>query len=215
MVRSQHRLSMFMPEGKTMRISVNLYQKIASQLLQTAFGLDLNDSRLSEEKVVALCIAHGVRPYQELNEHAREADLVRTDLPEVWGVPVAADLTAADEYKALATVNGIHALGEDVTHCPYCASRTDFEEWGPQQHHKCLNVACGQEFMAEGDTGGVDEDLEALRNSTSVTTSDGYRFTRQPDGSWTDGDMRHTNLEALYAACEGELQDTSNKVVPS
>lgn len=53
-----------------------------------------------------------------------------------------------------------------------------------------------------------DEKLESLRSVTSVMTSDGYRFHRQPDGSWSDvgGDMSYENLDVLYEECEGEVQ---------
>jgi hypothetical protein len=31
-------------------------------------------------------------------------------------------------------------------------------------------------------------------------TEDGYKFTEQTDGTWTDGDMTFDNLESLLAA---------------
>lgn len=33
-----------------------------------------------------------------------------------------------------------------------------------------------------------------------ITTEDGYRFTEQPDGTWTDGDMVYDNLEQITGA---------------
>ena len=98
----------------TTRISVKLFQQVAAHLLQKAYGLTLNDTRLCEDSFVALCITNGLRPFQELSEHARDADLDRIDLPAVYGAPEKSDLTAADEREALACVKGVQLLGDEL-----------------------------------------------------------------------------------------------------
>lgn len=44
-----------------------------------------------------------------------------------------------------------------------------------------------------------------LKTASSVRTGDGYTFTRQSDGSYTDGDMSWPNFDELYLSCEGDL----------
>jgi hypothetical protein len=34
----------------------------------------------------------------------------------------------------------------------------------------------------------------------TATTEDGYKFTEQADGTWTDGDMTFSNLQELLDA---------------
>lgn len=39
--------------------------------------------------------------------------------------------------------------------------------------------------------------MDEIKEPETVTTEDGYTFTRQPDGSYTDGDMTFDNYEKL------------------
>ena len=53
----------------------------------------------------------------------------------------------------------------------------------------------------------VDDCIELADNPFSgrAVTFDGYRFTQQADGAWSDGDMTWPTTQALIDACEGEL----------
>jgi hypothetical protein len=81
-------------------MNVTGFQAIAAALLKTHYGLDLNDTHLWDESIVAECIAQGFLPYQVVAEHAAEADLERIDKSD-YGVPSKAALTAADEAAAI------------------------------------------------------------------------------------------------------------------
>ena len=58
--------------------------------------------------------------------------------------------------------------------------------------------------------------IEQLDNATKVRTSDGYVLIRQPDGSWSDGDLTFTDDEALLdedLECEVLSYDFADQVV--
>lgn len=80
-------------------MSVKCFQAIAAALLKKHYGLELNDTHLHDEEVVAECIKQGYRPYQVVAEHAEEADLYRIDCFD-YGVPSKTAITAADEDAA-------------------------------------------------------------------------------------------------------------------
>lgn len=134
-------------------MNVNLFQKIADVLLQSHFGIALNDTHLGSAIVVSSLLTNNIRPFDAVNEHAEECDLVRTDIRGPWGVPTLVLLQRKEEHVALRTVQPSHLYGEELVHCGLCVARTEFDELddiGPGvQHHRCLNPACGHEFMAE------------------------------------------------------------------
>lgn len=76
------------------------FQQIAGHLLKKHYGLELSDTHLHDEKIVAECIRQGYRPYQVVAEHAEEADLDRIDKSE-YGVPSKAGINTADEDAAI------------------------------------------------------------------------------------------------------------------
>lgn len=88
-------------------MSVKCFQAIAAALLKKHYGLELNDTHLHDEEVVAECIKQGYRPYQVVAEHAEEADLYRIDCFGFYGVPSKKAITAADETGALAVLEGV------------------------------------------------------------------------------------------------------------
>lgn len=53
------------------------YQRVADALLDTFYGLTLNDTELHNPDIVAECIVQGYTPLDVVNEHAREAGLTR------------------------------------------------------------------------------------------------------------------------------------------
>lgn len=140
-------------------MNVQLFQQIADALLQTHYGLSLDDTHLNKEKIVAECISQGFRPYQVINEHAEECDLARIDKEGFYGVPSKSPITQQDELSALGIVNPIEINGDQPTECPYCGARTEFddvdsvdgEEGEKQQHHRCTDKKCGYEFLSEDD----------------------------------------------------------------
>lgn len=138
-------------------MNVQLFQQIAEMLLQTHYGLSLDDTHLTEEKIVAECIGKSFRPYQVVNEHAEESDLVRIDIKGYYGVPSHCALSSQDELNALGIVNPIEINGDQPTECPHCGARTEFDdvklfdgkEGENQQYHRCPDKNCGYEFLSE------------------------------------------------------------------
>jgi hypothetical protein len=78
-------------------MNIQQFQRIAQALLQKHYGLDLGDTLLTEDNIVADCIRQGYRPHEVINEHAQKADLDRIDLPGDYGVYRKDPLTAQDE----------------------------------------------------------------------------------------------------------------------
>lgn len=85
-------------------MTVQRFQQIAASLLHRHYGLELKDTHLWDESLVAQCIAQGFRPYEVLNEHAQEADLDRIDKEGFYGLPYKAALTEQDEAIAAKSV---------------------------------------------------------------------------------------------------------------
>ena len=85
-------------------MNVKLFQEIAAALLERHYGLELNDTSLHDEAVVAECIEQGYRPYQVVAEHADEAELDRIDISGCYGVPSQEAITAVDEAAAIANL---------------------------------------------------------------------------------------------------------------
>lgn len=130
-------------------MNVALFQALASNMLMIHYGLELNDTELHQDAVVAECIKQGFRPYQVLNEHAEECGLDRIG-KEAYGGFFAGALTSKDEIRALRSIGPIETLSDQPTTCMKCGSRTEFDDLeDKQQHHYCLNPDCGHEFIAE------------------------------------------------------------------
>lgn len=127
-------------------MNVQLFQKIATQLLLTHYGLTLNDTRLGEADYVETLLAgESTRPFEYLNEIAEEFRLDRIDA----GFDMGRALVAADEVTALMVLTGTQLLCDQPATCGLCGSRTSFDEIGGKQLHCCLG--CGHEFVAEDD----------------------------------------------------------------
>lgn len=77
-------------------MDVKRFKEIAAALLTKHYGLNLNDTHLWDDSVVAECIKQSYRPYQVVAEHAAESDLDRIDKSD-YGVPSKAAITVADE----------------------------------------------------------------------------------------------------------------------
>lgn len=136
-------------------MNVQLFQKIATQLLATHYGLTLEDTRLYEATYVAVLLSGTppVRPHEYLNEFAEDCRLDRLDA----GFDMGRALTQADEVTAMMVLNGTQLLCDQPATCGLCGSRTSFDELPEgKQLHCCLG--CGHEFVAE------DDDDEMLLN---------------------------------------------------
>lgn len=149
-------------------MNVKLFQKIADVLLQTHFGIAVDDTHLSSEPVVRHLVEERIRPFDAVNGHAAECDLVRTDIRGTWGIPTFILLKAEDELKVLRTIQPTQLVGEEMVECGLCGTRTEFDEVSKLgsglQHHRCLNSVCGNEFLSEPDTD--DDDCNADLSAT-------------------------------------------------
>lgn len=140
-------------------MNVHLFQQIAAELLQTHYERELDETPFCEETTVLSCMGAGTRPYQALSAEATKQGWDRISP----GGSMTPGLAFVDELKAMAIVNPLETLDEQPTTCPKCGTRTDLDELyhvSPGlQVHRCLNVQCGYEFVAEP------EDPEELANS--------------------------------------------------
>lgn len=78
------------------------YQQVANKLLQRHYGIGLEDTHLSNPVVVEACIRQNRRPFEAVNGHAEECDLVRIDRTGAWGIPESAPITHMDEEVMIA-----------------------------------------------------------------------------------------------------------------
>lgn len=74
------------------------YIQVTEILLNKHFGTSVNDTDIEEQAYGN--ILHGIRLFEAINSHAEDCDLVRTDIPSPYGVPVFKPLTADDESVA-------------------------------------------------------------------------------------------------------------------
>jgi hypothetical protein len=134
-------------------MNIKLFKALVTQLLGTHYGIGIDDTNLGDDPVVADAIGEGERPFSVVNQYADEIGLVRTDnLGTSWGV-FSSPLTEQDERKALQSVGPVVTIELDEVLCSTCGCRTEFLD-APDlaigaQHHRCPNVACGHEFIAE------------------------------------------------------------------
>lgn len=136
-------------------MQIALFQKIATQLLATHYGLTLNDTRLAEDAYVATLLEEPpTRPFEYLNEFADDCRLDRVDAPFDTGRA----LTQADEVAALEALDGTILNSDQPTTCGLCGSRTSFDVFeNGKQLHCCLG--CGHEFVGEPDD-EEDDDID-------------------------------------------------------
>lgn len=77
------------------------FQSIANDLLIKHYGITLDDTRLCDLNVTVECLQQGHRPFEVVNEHARETELDRIDKEGRFGVPAQDPLTAEDEEAVI------------------------------------------------------------------------------------------------------------------
>jgi hypothetical protein len=128
------------------KMNHDLFKLVAQKLLETHYGISLDDTHLGSPVVIDHCIDEGTRPYQAVSDHAEDCSLERRDKSGFYGTPSYALLSPADELAALESVVPVLELSDQPTTCPKCASRTDFNELDDgRQHHAC--GGCAHEFI--------------------------------------------------------------------
>ena len=197
-------------------MNTQLFQQIAQFLLKKHYGLELNDTRLSEPDYVAIVVGNSTRPFEYLNEHAEDCDLDRVDLDGPWGIPSQRPLTQRDELIALSQVNAVVLLSDQPTACPICAARTDFEvlEVGlesaesKEQHHRCLN--CGYEFIADDEAaspgelndryaGTIIKDSPEDYDALEIQGVRDFHAPNDPQGTCVEVDNEDPQFFSVYA----------------
>ena len=124
------------------------FQAIANRLLEKHYGINLADTHLSDESIVAEAIRFGLRPFEVLNEHADDCDLCRIDMDGFYGTPSHKALGRDDEIAAMVEIGGTVGLSDQPTTCPKCGSRTYFDDvGGGMQLNNCHG--CKFEFLTE------------------------------------------------------------------
>lgn len=87
-----------------------VWQTLLTYLLQQHYGLTLNDTEFSDERVIEACLCRGVSLCEALNAFAEKYALVRTDRRNNG-------ITATDILRAR------KATGLIAHHCSYATSR--------------------------------------------------------------------------------------------
>ena len=92
--------------GETRRaiLEIKEFKAVANKLFNLHYGIDVSDTMLINDSVVASYIASETRPYQAVNDWADEVDLERTDIQGIWGMPAKNPLLPEHEDTAIATL---------------------------------------------------------------------------------------------------------------
>lgn len=86
-----------------------VWQTLLAYLLQQHYGLTMNDTEFSDERVIEACLCRGVSLCEALNAFAEKYALVRTDrcsngITEPSHVITAADILRAQKATGLITL---------------------------------------------------------------------------------------------------------------
>ncbi|HCT2374842.1 TPA: toxin [Morganella morganii] len=87
-----------------------VWQTLLTYLLQQHYGLTLNDTEISDERVIEACLCRGISLCEALNTFAEKYALVRTDQCN-------SSITATDILRAQ------KATGLIANHCSYATRR--------------------------------------------------------------------------------------------
>ncbi|PHM24811.1 TA system toxin CbtA family protein [Xenorhabdus budapestensis] len=79
-------------------LRLTVWQVIAGTLLKRHFGLNLDDTVLCEADTVAELMAHGVQPFEAINELVDKYDLTRLNAQSMSSTPY---LGIHDELKVI------------------------------------------------------------------------------------------------------------------
>ncbi|EML9905288.1 TPA: toxin [Morganella morganii] len=77
-----------------------VWQTLLTYLLQQHYGLTLNDTEFSDERVIEACLCRGMSLYEALNAFAEKYALVRTDRRNNSITEPSHGITAADILRA-------------------------------------------------------------------------------------------------------------------
>ena len=93
-----------------MNMNTETYKKVCENLLQTHYGIELNDTRLCEDHVVKHFKSYAIQPFEAVNEHAQDHDIVRIDL---GGAPVT-DILASHQASAIERLADLADLADTI-----------------------------------------------------------------------------------------------------
>ncbi len=94
-----------------------VWQTLLTYLLQQHYGLTLNDTEFSDERVIEACLCRGVSLCEALNAFAEKYALVRTDRRNNGITEPSHSITATDILRAR------KATGLITHHCSSATSR--------------------------------------------------------------------------------------------
>ncbi|MET4879215.1 toxin [Morganella morganii] len=94
-----------------------VWQALLTYLLQQHYGLTLNDTEFSDERVIEACLCRGMSLCEALNAFAEKYALVRTDRRNNSITEPSHSITAIDVLRAR------KATGLIAHHCSYATSR--------------------------------------------------------------------------------------------
>ncbi|AVK36177.1 TA system toxin CbtA family protein [Morganella morganii] len=94
-----------------------VWQTLLTYLLQQHYGLTLNDTEFSDERVIEACLCRGVSLCEALNAFAGKYALVRTDRRNNCITEPSHGITATDILRAR------KATGLIAHHCSYATNR--------------------------------------------------------------------------------------------
>lgn len=83
-------------------MEIPTFKKVAEALLRKHYGLQLNDTALSDDGVVRLLLDRNFRPFEVVVSIADDVELVRIDVEGPYGTRSSQPITADDEFKAIA-----------------------------------------------------------------------------------------------------------------
>lgn len=133
-----------------MEMNVKVFQQITDSLLRKHYGIEINDTVISDDRVAEQAIEKKICPHQAVSELADEGGFNRIDIQWGFGIPARAALTEKDEIAAYKDIWPLFGGGEEIVHCPQCGARTDFVELlGDLQLHSCLDTSCEKKFLIE------------------------------------------------------------------
>ena len=97
-----------------------VWQTLLTYLLQQHYGLTLNDTEFSDDRVIEACLCRGVSLYEALNAFAEKYTLVRTDrrnngITEPSHGITATDILRARKATGLITHHSSYATRSPVT----------------------------------------------------------------------------------------------------
>lgn len=96
-------------------MNTQYFQQVAQELLNRHYGINLNDTDLSELQNVQYAIDEGLKPYQAVVNYAEARSLVRVDKTGFYGVPSTEPINESDEEMTILRLAEINQSVETAT----------------------------------------------------------------------------------------------------